>query len=64
MMRLMGWVLARFNEGASNLLKLNYLSTRFPTNHDCKELADKLGIHLISAEEFLHRKLSEPAVAV
>jgi NADH dehydrogenase len=58
-MKMMGGIFGFFNEGASNILKLNYMAAKASTNIDCTVLAEKLGIHLISAEEYLRSKLNE-----
>lgn len=59
MMKLMGNVFSLFNEGASNIFKLNYLAATTSTAVDCTALAQKLGIDLMTAEEYLRAKIHE-----
>lgn len=65
--RFMMWVLGNlfslFNEGASNILKLNYMAATVPVHNDCQELARELAIHLTSAETYLRLK-QEAFVAI
>ena len=63
MMKLLGNVFALFNEGASNIFKLNYMSATVPTTIDSDELAKSLGIRLISVEEYLRAKAGEPVLS-
>jgi nucleoside-diphosphate-sugar epimerase len=62
MMKVMGNVFSLFNEGASNILKLNYLGATESSIIDSSEWAKKLGIHLISAEQYLRAKLETEAL--
>lgn len=62
MMKVMGNVFSLFNEGASNIFKLNYMAAKESFDIDCSEWAEKLGIHLISAEEYLLGKVKGGAV--
>jgi nucleoside-diphosphate-sugar epimerase len=57
-MKIMGNLLAPFNPAASNIMKLNYLSAVEPSTIDVSALAEKLGIKLTTAEEFLEEKLA------
>lgn len=57
MMKVMGNVFSLFNEGASNIFKLNYMAATESSNVDSTEWAKKLGIRLIKAEEYLRAKL-------
>ena len=57
MMKIMGNVFSLFNEGASNILKLNYWAATNSTKVDCRALAEELGIELIKAEDYLKGKL-------
>ena len=63
MMKLLGNIFALFNEGASNIFKLNYMSATVPVDIDSNDLAEKLSIRLISVEEYLRAKLSEPVLS-
>lgn len=58
-MKLMGSIFSWINPTISNIFKLNHMGATVPGLADCRELADKLGIHLISAEEYLRTKLKE-----
>lgn len=57
MMRLMGNIFSLFNQGASNIFKLNYMAATESSQVDSTGWAKKLGINLISAEEYLDQKL-------
>ncbi len=56
-MKLMGAIFAWINPTISNLFKLNYMSATEPGLVDCSDLAQNLGIRLISAEEYLRIKV-------
>ena len=57
MMKLLGNVMAPFNPAASNIFKLNYMQSTMPMVTDCRDLAKRLDIDLISAEGFLWSKV-------
>lgn len=57
MMKVMGNVFSLFNKPASNIFKLNYANATESSVFDTSELAEKLGVELISAEGFLNEKI-------
>ena len=58
MMNMMSKVMSLFNINASNILALNYASTKYPSVvEDAITTAEKYGVQLISAEEYLRSKM-------
>jgi NADH dehydrogenase len=54
-------VLEPFSAPAANLMAMSWLTTICETAWDCKPLAERFGIRLTSAEEFLRAKAALPA---
>ncbi len=63
MMLSMGWVYSWFNPIVANIFLMNYAMARHSTRVDSNALANRLGIRLISAEEFLRSKLGAARAA-
>lgn len=59
MMKMLGNVFSLFSTSASNIFKLNYLNAVTSTESNCLDLARKLSIHLVTAEEYLTQKLMD-----
>jgi hypothetical protein len=57
MMKIMGDVFSLFNEGTSSIFKLNYPRDVESTEVDSSYWAKKLDIPMITAEEYLTRKV-------
>ena len=56
-------VLEPFSPPAANLMAMSWLTAICETAWDCKPLAERFGVRLTSAEEFLRTKAALPAEA-
>jgi uncharacterized protein YbjT (DUF2867 family) len=56
MLRTLGNLMSPFNSHASNIFKLNYVNATKEAVVDCTNIAGKLNIRLISAEEYIKSK--------
>jgi NADH dehydrogenase len=58
MMKLLGNLMGPFAPNAANIMRLNYIAATAESIIDSSALAEKLGIRLTTAEEFLRQKLA------